>query len=183
MAKSSDKGRNDIGATQLSTPKPADEQELIPPPAVRADIPDFHKLDPLKFQQLCCELHRSEPLISFADVFGINGQAQYGVDIVAHRSANDGIEAGQCKRIDFAGCKPHVIRGASDEFIKHLEYSALGVRLIGSGSMIYSIFSTCTFRPASAFARPAITALHRQARRNNSSSMLAGLSGPRMRFL
>lgn len=91
-----------------------------PSPTVRSQIPEFHHFDPLKFQQLCCELHQKDPAISIAEVFGLNGQAQYGVDIVAFLRTNDGIEVGQCKRV--ARCTPSVVKEPSDDFLAHLAY-------------------------------------------------------------
>lgn len=86
-------------------------------------------MDPLKFQQLCCEIHQREPDISTAYVFGQNGQPQYGVDVIANLRSNDGVEVGQCKRVSVAHCNPSLIRSVSDDFIRHLAYwKGYGVR-------------------------------------------------------
>jgi hypothetical protein len=80
----------------------------------------FHELDPLAFQELCRDLFEREPDISTCEIFGVNGQAQYGIDLKARRREGGDCEVGQCKcEADFP---PRKIVKASDEFLKHLPY-------------------------------------------------------------
>jgi|GEM_PF-6738288 len=61
---------------------------------------DIHEKD---FEELCRDLLQVEPNIRHAEIYGINGQAQKGVDILAYRTANCGIELGECKCRDKFG--------------------------------------------------------------------------------
>lgn len=85
------------------------------PPGIRpGEIPPFHKLGEYVFQELCRDLFDKEPGIATCDIYGVRGQSQDGVDLLAHRSNGDGIEVGQCKR--YADCPPEEIRKASKDF-------------------------------------------------------------------
>ncbi|WP_419783317.1 hypothetical protein [Maridesulfovibrio sp.] len=81
-----------------------------------AAAPKFWELDEALFEDLCCELMQVEPNITEAEVYGTRGQAQYGIDIEAHR--NDGcLEVGQCKC--YEKFSHRMIRKAAIDFIKH----------------------------------------------------------------
>jgi uncharacterized protein YuzE len=103
-------------AKQPATPS---VPEALPPPTARGQIPEFFQLGAVLFQQLCAELHQLEPGLATAHVYGTNGQAQKGVDVVAYRS-DHGIEAGQCKAV--SQCSTALIRQSSTEFLSHLDY-------------------------------------------------------------
>lgn len=82
--------------------------------------PPFHELDAMAFQELCRDLFEREAGISTCEIFGVNGQAQYGVDLKARRKDDGSCEVGQCKcKVNFP---PGEIKKASDEFLKHLPY-------------------------------------------------------------
>lgn len=88
------------------------------PPGIRpGETPPFHKLGEYVFQDLCRDLFDHEPQIAVCEVYGVRGQSQDGIDLLARRSKGDGIEVGQCKCYEeFSSDK---IRTASDEFFKH----------------------------------------------------------------
>jgi hypothetical protein len=108
----------------------------VPPPVGSGDTPQLFRLGGLKFQALCRDLlDVSEPsTIQQCVEFGINGEAQYGIDLLANL-APEGIDVAQCKaEQNFTRKK---IRDASDEFIKNWGYwKEKGVRrflvLVGS---------------------------------------------------
>lgn len=79
--------------------------------------PPFHELGEYVFQDLCREVVAEEPTVSTCNVYGTRGQKQYGIDLVAHRVANDGIEVVQCKC--YEEFPPADIIAASDEFLDH----------------------------------------------------------------
>src|SRR5437667_2870737 len=60
----------------------------IPAPVSRGQLPEYWRFGALVFQQLCSELHQKEKHVSTAYVFGTNGQAQRGVDILAYRAGD-----------------------------------------------------------------------------------------------
>ncbi len=80
----------------------------------------FHELDPEPFQELCRDLLEREEGVSTCEVFGINGQSQRGVDLIARREGDYACEVGQCKC--YEKFQPHEIREASKELLKHLDY-------------------------------------------------------------
>lgn len=79
--------------------------------------PPFHQMGEYVFQDLCREVVAEEPTISTCSVYGTRGQKQYGIDLIAHRRANDGIEVVQCKC--YAQFPPADIIAASNEFLDH----------------------------------------------------------------
>src|SRR5437868_14613088 len=48
-------------------------------------------------EELCRDLFAREPGIRKAEIYGRSGQAQGGIDILAYRQQNDGLEVGECK--------------------------------------------------------------------------------------
>lgn len=90
-------------------------------PGIRpGESPPFHKLGEYVFQDLCRDLLDQEHDTATCAIYGERGEGQRGIDLLAHRKNNDGIEVGQCKcSKDFA---PKDIRDASDEFFKHWDH-------------------------------------------------------------
>lgn len=79
--------------------------------------PPFHELPELQFQDLCREIVAYEETVSTCSVYGVRGQRQKGIDLVAQRRANDGIEVVQCKC--FKKITPAKIKIASKDFLDH----------------------------------------------------------------
>lgn len=90
-------------------------------PGIRqGESPPFYKLGEYVFQDLCRDILDQESDIATCAIYGERGEGQRGIDLLAHRKNNDGIEVGQCKcSKDFA---PKGIRDASDEFFKHWDH-------------------------------------------------------------
>jgi tetratricopeptide (TPR) repeat protein len=86
-------------------------------PSMRlGDPPPFYQLDEYTFQNLSCDLLAREPGIATSDHYGVRGQLQHGIDILARRSEG-GLEVGQSKRYQRFG--PAKIIEASDKFFDH----------------------------------------------------------------
>jgi len=81
--------------------------------------PLFSELGEYTFQELCCDLFERQEGISTCEIYGVRGQAQYGIDLLAHRKDGLAIEVGQCKCYEEITASE--IEDASDEFFSHLE--------------------------------------------------------------
>lgn len=91
------------------------------PPGIRpGDLPAFHKLGEYVFQELCRDLLDADEEISYCEVYGVRGQAQYGVDLLAARRQQEGYDVGQCKA--YATFTPAQIRAATNDFLEHHEF-------------------------------------------------------------
>jgi len=90
------------------------------PPGIRpGQLPPFHLLGAYVFQELCRDLLDAEPEVAFCNIYGTSGQAQEGVDLLAHRQLMDGVDLGQCKC--YRTFTAPRIRAASEEFLSHWE--------------------------------------------------------------
>ena len=73
-------------------------------------------MDEYTFQELCCQIMDAEQHIRNADIYGVRGQSQYGIDIIARR-VERGIEVGQAKCVQtFPRSK---INQAANAFLAH----------------------------------------------------------------
>ena len=81
------------------------------------DIPPFHKLNEYTFESLCRDLLDAEESVETCDEYGTRGQTQHGVDLLAYRADECGIELGQCKR--YASCTSRKIVEVREKFFKH----------------------------------------------------------------
>lgn len=89
----------------------------VPPNIKQTDPPPLHEMGEVMFEEMCAALHAQEPDVATCDRFGTKGQGQFGVDLLARRRNNDGIELGQCKcHRSFTSGQ---IKTASDEFLAH----------------------------------------------------------------
>ena len=87
----------------------------------------LYDLDEYLFQDLCRDLFDCEFGIAFCDVYGVRGQAQDGIDLIAHRKKAGEIEVGQCKCHKKFTSKQ--VKKASDEFFYHWKrWSEEGVK-------------------------------------------------------
>jgi hypothetical protein len=78
-------------------------------------------MDPLKaFQPMCSELLAEEPGIATCEIYGVSGQSQRGIDLLAKGLDGAPYAVGQCKC--YATFSPAQIVKASEEFFPHLEY-------------------------------------------------------------
>jgi tetratricopeptide (TPR) repeat protein len=87
-------------------------------PGIRpGQLPPFHELDEYTFQDLCRDIFDAEPSVATCEVYGTRGQAQHGIDLLAHRADGNGIEVGQCKR--YENFTPRQIERVREEFFEH----------------------------------------------------------------
>ena len=91
-------------------------------PTAAGELPRLYELDPLRFQEMCRDLYQAEEGFATAEVFGVSGQAQRGIDILARRKGSGTTGVGQCKCIDPSSFTAALIKGAAGEFFKHLDY-------------------------------------------------------------
>ncbi len=89
----------------------------VPPRIKRPDPPPFHEMDEFDFQKLCCDLLYQEPNVATCDIYGHKGEAQDGVDLLAYREQQDGVELGQCKC--YKNFPKFLIQQACDEFFRY----------------------------------------------------------------
>ena len=82
--------------------------------------PRYSALEPLTFQNLCKELLQADPKYRNVQVFGVSGQAQKGIDILAEQLASSGLTVGQCKR--YQTLTDTQVAGAIKEFLRHKAY-------------------------------------------------------------
>lgn len=87
---------------------PRVEQSLPPP---------LQELDWQKFERLTIDLFGLEPGIATSDGYGVSGQGDFGVDVLARRSNGDGAEAASCKRR--TSIKAADLKQWSDDVLKH----------------------------------------------------------------
>lgn len=93
---------------------------IVPPRTVAGQQPEYSRLDPLTFQELCRDILQTESDLLNVQVYGRSGQWQRGIDILADRRSPPGLVAGQCKRVQVV--TPPVVRGAIKEFLKFKDY-------------------------------------------------------------
>lgn len=90
--------------------------ELTPPMRPGA-LPPFHELGFLPFQELCRDLLDAQSVIAVCELYGVPGETQHGVDLLAHRREHGGVDVGQCKC--YQKFTAALIRTASNEFFTH----------------------------------------------------------------
>jgi hypothetical protein len=90
------------------------------PAAQPGDLPPLYNFSARNFERVCRDLLREEAGIATSSLWGVSGQGQQGIDILA--DVEDGVhhEVGQCKCYREYG--PSEIRKACAEFIRHWEY-------------------------------------------------------------
>jgi len=82
--------------------------------------PAFHEPGEYNFQELCQAVFAEEESVTTCDIYGIRGQKQRGIDLLARRRDGDGNEVAQCKcHQDLTASQ---IAKASDDFFAHLDY-------------------------------------------------------------
>lgn len=98
----------------------------LPLPVNTALSPRFHELSFENFQRLCREILAHEPGVRSCDLYGISGQAQRGIDLLAPLEAEGSI-GGECKC--YTEFTPRHMEEAVQRFLDNLEHwRARGVR-------------------------------------------------------
>jgi hypothetical protein len=87
-----------------------------------SQAPPFHQIDEYKFQCVCRDLleRQKDDLIASCGIYGVRGQKQYGIDLIAPLRGPYANDVAQCKR--YPDIRPEDIVEASDEFLRHLDY-------------------------------------------------------------
>ena len=76
----------------------------------------FEQMDEYDFERLCTRLASSQSDVEGARRYGVRGEAQYGIDVYAHRRKKSGYCVYQCKR--FKGVTPAMLKEIIEKFIK-----------------------------------------------------------------
>ncbi|WP_144312443.1 tetratricopeptide repeat protein [Terriglobus saanensis] len=92
----------------------------VPRQTATGEQPRYSELQPLIFQSLCKEILQADPQYRNVQEYGVSGQAQKGIDILAERLASSGLTVGQCKR--YQTLTDGQVSGAIKEFLKHKTY-------------------------------------------------------------
>ena len=90
-------------------------------PRMNSSLPPlFRDLQEYPFQELCCDLFEKQEGIATCEIYGVRGQKQFGVDLLAHCKDRSSTEVGQCK------CQETITPGqmvqASDNFLLHIQH-------------------------------------------------------------
>jgi tetratricopeptide (TPR) repeat protein len=81
--------------------------------------PPFWEMSWESFQGVCRELLDAQSEVSGCGLYGVGGQQQRGIDLLAHRS-DGGATVAQCKR--YRELQPRNIVKASDGFLEHIDH-------------------------------------------------------------
>jgi hypothetical protein len=84
------------------------------------DPPSFVPLGERAFEELCRDLFEREAGIRTCEKYGVRGESQLGIDLIAQALDVSNSEVGQCKCC--ATFLPFQVRKASDEFLRNLKY-------------------------------------------------------------
>jgi len=97
------------------------EKLVVPPPAGSAgQLLPFAALSEYQFQDFCCALLEKDPHVVSAEIYGVRGQSQRGIDLKGPIAAENGLAVGQCKRYEKISSSE--VRSASDAFFDHLDF-------------------------------------------------------------
>jgi len=81
------------------------------------DHPEIHRCGWKRFQELCADILERQFGHAPCDIYGTEGQALFGIDLLAALTSGSGAAAGQCKfQFRFT---PGEIHGAAYKFLKH----------------------------------------------------------------
>lgn len=97
-------------------------------PNVNSNDPvSFWELGEYDFEEICCAIVHEQPGVAKADFYGVRGETQFGIDILAPLEGG-GYLCVQCKC--YEKFPPKEIRNAADNFLAHWEskWKAAGVR-------------------------------------------------------
>lgn len=100
---------------------------MMQPPISTNSPFQLHELGEYVFQDLCRDLFDVEREITGCEVYGVRGQSQCGIDLIAHRATVNEVEVGQCKC--YKTYSASKVKKASDDFFKHLaRWTEAGVK-------------------------------------------------------
>ncbi|WP_413193394.1 hypothetical protein [Pararobbsia alpina] len=85
----------------------------------RGDPPDFSRLESKQFEELTCSLLDKEAGIRTADLYHLDGQAQYGIDVIGWSEESGRVVVVSCKC--YKSATPKQIADWSKDFLNHWE--------------------------------------------------------------
>ncbi len=100
----------------------------VTPSPNRSRPPQFSELDDKLFEEMCTALFDVEEHLCNVDLYGVSGQAQFGVDIIGYQRESSACEVVSCK------CYQKVtkanLKSFSDDFLEYWDahWAAKGVR-------------------------------------------------------
>ncbi len=94
----------------------------IPPRSATNEQPDYSRLDALVYQSLCRDVLQAGGEYCNVEVFGVQGQAQQGADLLAERKRKSGALVGQCKRVQQRYLTVTLLQTAVNEFLEHRKF-------------------------------------------------------------
>jgi tetratricopeptide (TPR) repeat protein len=114
----------------------------LPPPLASKGVIPFHLLNerPKEFERLVRALMEDDPSLKNVDLFGIEGQAQFGVDGVAGRVADNSRDVVSCKCVEEATVAK--LKKWSKDFLDHQEKQWPGVKRFILATAARNITST-----------------------------------------
>lgn len=72
------------------------------------------------FQEICRDLFDAEPDVASCSLYGVSGQPQAGIDLIAYQKQGTEIGVGQCKC--YRVLTPSEIKAVSEEFFKYWDF-------------------------------------------------------------
>lgn len=114
----------------------------LPPPLASKGVIPFHLLNerPKEFERLVRALMEDDPSLENVDLFGIEGQTQFGVDGVAGRVADNSRDVVSCKCVEEATVAK--LKKWSKDFLDHQEKQWPGVKRFILATAAQNITST-----------------------------------------
>ncbi|TAL32092.1 MAG: hypothetical protein EPN98_14885 [Phenylobacterium sp.] len=114
----------------------------LPPPLASKGVIPFHLLNerPKEFERLVRALMENDPSLKNVDLFGIEGQTQFGVDGVAGRVADNNRDVVSCKCVEEATSAK--LKKWSKDFLDHQESQWPGVKRFILATAAQNITST-----------------------------------------
>lgn len=91
----------------------------VTPTPNRSEPPEFWHLDWKTFEELTCALLEKEPEVRTVDLFNTEGQSQFGIDVVVHRSDTLAIDVASCKC--YRTISAAKIKEWAGDFVDHYE--------------------------------------------------------------
>jgi tetratricopeptide (TPR) repeat protein len=79
--------------------------------------PPLWQMGSLVFQQFCTDLLAKDSTLEMVSQYGRSGQSDHGIDIIAHKIDQSGIELAQCKA--YGKFPKSKIKAATTDFLKH----------------------------------------------------------------
>jgi hypothetical protein len=114
---------------------PPESSVVQPPTRTRPQLLPFEELKPRDFERLCLRLADAESDVEYAQLYGVPGQRQDGIDVNARRRDGSYVVY-QARRVETI--TPGAIKGVVDDFL------AGGQRSIGESGVLLHVLDERT---------------------------------------